>query len=186
MSQAISIEKNWIIFDTCTVSKISIIGNATSIIESISNQIGPFTAVITPLVRFEFLRKANSKSEFEKFRDYLTKTYTEIDLVSKEDRYDIHRLSSELACVCRYAIPNHYKHIDMTDFIHGGLLRRYPRNLFLLTFDINDFPDPIFELLHHESIKINKNLEIWALYKFNKGGFDNLYNKFKKRSRKFN
>lgn len=175
-----SIGKNWVIFDTCVVSKILTIGDATPIVSSILKKIGVFAPVITPLIRFEFLRKANSKNEFEEFREYLNQNYTEIDLTSEEDRFDIYHLSSDLACVCRYAIPNHYKHIEMTDFIHGGLLRRYPKNLFLLTFDINDFPEPIFKLLHHESIKVNKNLEIWALYKFNKEGFDDLYKKFKK------
>ena len=175
-----SIGKNWVIFDTCSISKITIIGNATPIISPILDKIGSFTPVITSLIRLEYLRKANSKNELEKFKEYLSLNYSEINLSSREDRYDIYQLSSEIACVCKYIRPDHYKHIQITDFIHGGLLRRYPQNLFLLTFDINDFSEPIFKILHHESIKINKNLEIWALYRFNKEGFDNLYEKFKK------
>jgi len=174
-----SIDKKWVIFDTCAVSKITILENATPILSSILSKIGSFTPTITPLVRFEYLRKANSKKEFEKFKEYLALEYVEIDLSSKEDRYSIYQLSSEIACICKYIRPDHYKHIQITDFIHGGLLRRYPKNFFLLTFDINDFPEPIFEIVHHESVKINKNLEIWALYKFNKNEFDIIYKRFK-------
>lgn len=179
MSQNISFGKNWVIFDTCAVSKIVILDKATPILTSIRDKIGEFTAVITPVIRFEFLRSSNSKEEFEKFKNYLLSNYIEIDLKSEEDRFDIYNLSSELACIYRYVIKQHYKNIGIADFVHAGLLRRYPSNLYLLTFDIHDFPEPIFETVHHESIKVNNSLEIWMLCKFNKAGFASLYQTFK-------
>ncbi|NQV12736.1 MAG: hypothetical protein HQ530_00335 [Parcubacteria group bacterium] len=179
MSQSISLEKNWVLFDTCSISKISVIGDATKILSAVQSRIGSFTPAITSLIRFEYLRQSKSKDEFEGFRDYLNDTYTEIDLYSKEDLFDIYNLSSELACVCRFVSSNHYKHISMVDFVHGGLLRRYPRNLFLLTFDINDFLTPIFKLVHHESIEVNGKLEIWALYSFDQNEFHKYIDIFK-------
>jgi len=180
MPKAPSMEKKWVIFDTCAISKILTLGDAIPIISLILKKIGSFTPVVTPLVRFEFLRKANTKNELEKFRKYLIDHYAEIDLISKKDRFSIFQLSSEIGCIYKHARPDHGKHIEAVDCIHGGLLRRYPRNLFLLTFDINDFPEPIFKIVHHQSIRINNKLEIWILVRFNKNGFDRLYSNFKK------
>lgn len=174
-----SIEKNWVVFDTCSLSKIMLLEDATPIMSSILNKINKFTPVITPLIRFEFLRLAKSKAELEKFKFYLASEYVEIDLKSDNDRFDLYQLSAEVACIYRYVKKDHYKHIGLADFIHGGLLRRYPKNLFLLTFDINDFPEPIFQILHHESIKVSKSIEVWALLKFNKEEFGNFYERFK-------
>ena len=179
-----TIDKKWVIFDTCTLSKLSILGDATPVIIPILKQIGSFTPVITPLVRFEYLRQAKFKDELESFKKYLALEYVELGLSSKDDRFDIYQLSSEVACVCRLINHEHHKHIQLTDYIHGGLLRRYPKNLFLLTFDINDFPEPIFEIVHHKSIKIGKQLEIWALFKFNKERFSEKYEHFKKKPKK--
>lgn len=184
MSPNISLERRWVIFDTCAVSRISILGNASEILSAIMKRIGSFTPAVTPLVRFEYLRQANSKEEFEKFKTYLEMTYTEIDLSSKSDKFSIYQLSSELACVCKYANLQHYKHIGPVDYIHGGLLRRYPKNVYMLTFDIKDFPEPIFQHEHHASIKINRDLQIWALVKFNDEGFKELYGKFLRQSYK--
>ncbi len=103
---------NWILFDTCTISKFSEIGDVSDIINDIQDRVGPFTPVITKLVRLEYLRKANNSQELEEFKSYLETNYSEIKLNNPDDRFDILDMASELACICRYADRSHAVHAD--------------------------------------------------------------------------
>ncbi len=57
--------------------------------------------------------------------------------------------------------------------MHHGLLRRYPQSFYILTFDNNDFPSPVFETVSHGSSEVGKQIEAWSLKKINKNKFTN-------------
>ncbi len=80
MSQ-LTINRRWVIIDTCAISKMLELDDksATQILNTIKDNIGDFTPVITWLIRFEFLRKSKSKTELEKFNIYLNHHYVEIE-----------------------------------------------------------------------------------------------------------
>jgi len=101
--------------------------------------------------------------------------FIEIELNTEYDIYNFFELSAELSIIYRYENKQHGKHIGGIDCVHGGLLRRYPKNLFLLTFDVNDFPYPLFNNICCDCVQIGKQLENWKLCNFNKDRFSELY-----------
>lgn len=176
----LTIEKKWVIVDTNVISNTLSMGSAAPIFDVVNSCIGEFTPVITPLIRFEFLRKSNSKEEFEDFRRHLSEKYVEIELINDDDQFDTVNFGSECAVVGRFASKNHGSHIEMTDYMHHGLLRRYPKSFYMLTFDNNDFAEPIFNILCHQSVKVSDSILVWSLRNFNQEAFHKYYEIFKK------
>jgi len=171
-------DRKWVIVDTNVISHILTIGSEVPIFQPVAKRIGTFTPTITPLIRAEFLRKSKSKAEFEKFKQHLNDKFAEINLSNPDDQYDIFNFAGECAVVCRFANKGHAGHIELTDYVHHGLMRHFYKNLYILTFDNNDFPQPIFNILCHESIEVGEQLMIWSLRKFNRGNFSNYFGRY--------
>lgn len=178
---ALSIGNKWVIVDTCIISRVQDLPDTSGaqIFERVKETIGDFSPVITWLIRFEFLRKSETKSELEQFSNYIQERYKEIEIKNDDDEYDIVKLASECAVVCWRYKKSHARNISLPDYVHHGLLRRYPQSFFILTFDSNDFPSPVFEIVCQSSVKVGNGRETWVLKKINKDVFDKYYDEFK-------
>lgn len=181
--QKLDSDKEWVLFDTCVVSRI--INNpdeGSKIIKQIETEIGNFTACITPYVRFEILRsiKECSKNQFETLKEKVEENYAEISIESDDDRYNLFDFAAEMACAYRLVLKKQNKDVGFVDFMHGALLRRYPNHLYLLTINIDDFPVPLFEIVAYGGLKNGTKVESWALLKIDKIQFSRYYEIYKK------
>ncbi len=60
------------------------------------------------------------------------------------------------------------KRVSLTDYILGALLMQYGENIFLLTKNPRDFPPSVFCCETHFVIKMNRALQIYGVYVYEK------------------
>lgn len=58
------------------------------------------------------------------------------------------------------------KGASMVDFLLGGMLVRYPQNLFLLTKNTTDFPTNIFNLATHLNLVHRRAIQSYGVYNY--------------------
>jgi predicted nucleic acid-binding protein len=58
------------------------------------------------------------------------------------------------------------KDLSVTDFLLGGILMQYKKNLFLMTKDTSDFPTNIFDLETHIIASHRKALQSYGIYSY--------------------
>lgn len=139
-----------------------------------------------------FIDTSINNPEFEQFFNQLREngiTIVTIDAVVAEflkGAPDKEKLNAKLALVdeitetrlpvTKDVFDNIYMLIDlyreegkgasMVDFLLGGMLVRYPQNLFLLTKNTTDFPTNIFNLATHLNLVHRRAIQSYGVYNY--------------------
>lgn len=192
-NQIVTINKNWLLLDACVVAEIYDLAEAEETdkikewLSPLLNYLKPVSLSINPLVRVEFLRKFKKRTDFNEAKNYLEKYFSEIPFHSEDDKNDIYKLAAELGAVyqwCYKKQKNTSKHkpadgnISETDLLNATILRRYPRNTYLLTMDCYDYLEPIMIREKYGCYSrggVNSSMKIWVLYHYSKDGFEKIY-----------
>lgn len=134
-------------------------------------------SLLDEFVRFEFLRKADSRSEFEKLETFL-KT-----LIGGNGSADLKISSSVINSSLEIANLYSWKNIknpSPTDCILGAHLKKYnsKNSLFLLTENHKDFPGFIFDRVGFETIEVDDGFHTLGFYCFNPNKFELLMQEY--------
>ena len=113
--------------------------------------------VSTPFTKYEFLksRTIDVVRRKEKFFHELVGTILEFDINTEKQMIEL---------IEEY--KQYMEVVSVADLILGCLLKRYKRNLYLLTRDHKDFPTTIFERRHVFNIDGIRDIKTYGVYSY--------------------
>lgn len=114
------------------------------------------TLVTIDHVLIEFLKGAATESRLNEKKTYLESIIDTYLPVTKDLLDEVMKLLRE------YKIES--KDISITDLYLGGMLVKYKNNICLLTKDLADFPESIFERTSYVTLLENKSIRNYGVY----------------------
>lgn len=132
--------------------------------------------ILDDLVKFEFLRKANSPEEEAQLKNFLQKIFkTEAGGIDKTQFPivdEVIRLATEIANLYSWRLKN--TRIQLPDCFLAGQMRKYNAakdQLYLATANHKDFPPLLFDRIGIETVDTGEEILNIGFYKFNREKF---------------
>ncbi len=134
--------------------------------------------VLDDLVKFEFLRGANSPNEEATLKDFLQKLFRiSMEEVEKSQfviTAETIKLATEIANIYSSRLKN--TRIELVDCFIAGQMKKYnatKANLYLATVNHKDFPKLLFDRVGIETIDTDEDIINIGFYMFNRERFAN-------------
>lgn len=126
-------------------------------------------------IYLEFIRIARNKDEKEKVEYFLKTKFFELPdsegkvLGIAKDLYPLYSFCGSIA---------NKGQVSTVDAINAAFLKKFNKNLYLITLDNNDYPLEFLDRIHVGAIDIGKKILTWGIYGFNKDKHEILWVKY--------
>jgi len=132
------------------------------------------TLTINDFIYLEFIRIAKSQKEKEKIENFLKKHFDIIPITNE--------IIESKSVYPLYNFCNKGKdQISVTDVLNVAFLKKYGKNLFLITFDNNDYPLKILDRPITGTIDVETQILTYGIYYFNQTKFNHILKIFNRK-----